>query len=272
MIDIQKIKQQKVAEYPCYRTNTPIIVDGQLNSPSWNKVPWSEPLVDIITGKKTFLETRVKLLWDNQYLYIGFKNEEPFVRASFTENGSHLWEENDVEVFIAGDNAYYELELNALNTIYEVLWIWDDALGKAEGEFASEEWNPQVRKTKKLTHFMPSIHPRGDRTGYFDYSLSGLKHAVYVDGELNGLKGKDKSWKVELALPWKSLSVLADGRSIPPQNGDIWRIDCSRFQHFDKNGKRMETEVGWTWNKHGYWYSHMPESFTRVKFSTVPLS
>ena len=60
---------------------------------------------------------------------------------------------------------------------------------------------------------------------------------------------------------------LADGRSLPPKPGDVWRIDCSRFEHFDRDGKPVETCAGWTWNRHGYYDSHIPETFTYVRFS-----
>jgi len=268
-IDLEKIKQQKQAEYICYLAIGPIQTDGKLDDPSWENAPWSDPLVDIITGEKALMETRVKLLWDDQYLYIGYKNEEPYVCATLTERDSYIWNDNDIELFIAGKNAYYEFEMNALNTIYEVLWIWDDVLGKPGSGYPLSEWNPQQRDTKKLSHFLPNIHPRGERTGYFDYDLQGLKHAVYIDGTINEGKDIDNGWSVELALPWEALSLLSDGRPVPPENGDIWRIDCSRFQHFDKNGAKLDKDAGWTWNKHGYMNSHIPETFTEVNFSTV---
>ena len=47
--------------------------------------------------------------------------EEPFVTATLTERDAPIYQNNDVEVFIAGQDAYYEFEINALGTIYEVL-------------------------------------------------------------------------------------------------------------------------------------------------------
>ena len=67
------------------------------------------------------------MLWDDEYLYVGFWVEEPFVAARLTERDALIWSENDVEVFVAGSEAYYELELNALGTIYEALFVWEDA-------------------------------------------------------------------------------------------------------------------------------------------------
>lgn len=53
-------------------------------------------------------------------MYVGFWIEEPQVRASLTERDSFIWYDNDVEVFFGGEDCYYEFEINALNTVYEV--------------------------------------------------------------------------------------------------------------------------------------------------------
>ena len=62
-----------------------------------------------------------------EYLYVGFWLEEPDVRATYTTRDSMICEENDVEVFIAGEDSYYEFELNALGTIMERFYVWQDA-------------------------------------------------------------------------------------------------------------------------------------------------
>jgi hypothetical protein len=101
-----------------------------------------------------------------------------------------------------------------------------------------------------------------------DWDFPGLRHAVHVDGTLNDSSDIDRGWSVELALPWDGLRLLADGRPLPPNDGDVWRIDCSRFQHFTPQGEKLERAVGWTWNKHGHYDSHIPETFSYVHFST----
>jgi len=45
--------------------------------------------------------------------------EEPFVEGTLTERDSLIYENNDIELFVAGRDAYYELEINSLGTIYE---------------------------------------------------------------------------------------------------------------------------------------------------------
>ena len=74
------------------------------------------------------------------------------------------------------------------------------------------------------------VHERGERWGFLDWDCPGLRHAVHVDGTLNRRDDIDRGWSAEIAIPWTSLSLLADGRSLPPRDGDEWRIDCSRFQ------------------------------------------
>ena len=77
-----------------------------------------------------FLDTRAAALWDDEALYIAFWIEEPFVEARLTQRDSTIFQENDVEVFIDGGDCYYEFEINALNTVYEVFFIWKDAYNK----------------------------------------------------------------------------------------------------------------------------------------------
>ncbi len=92
-------------------------------------------------------------------------------------------------------------------------------------------------------------------------------HAVHVDGTLNQPGDVDRGWSAEVAFPWAGLKLLADGRSLPPRDGDVWRIDCSRFQHSGREGERLDPAAGWTWNRHGHYDSHIPETFTYVHFA-----
>src|SRR5215470_18349647 len=118
--------RNELAHYICYRTAGPIVVDGKLEEPSWRMAPQSEPFVDIVTGAPAWFDTRVALLWDDDFLYFGFRAEETDVWGTLTERDSKIYEENDLEIFIAASDAYYEFEINALNTVYEVFWIWKD--------------------------------------------------------------------------------------------------------------------------------------------------
>lgn len=259
---------QPVARYTCYRTVGPTIIDGKLDEPSWQAAPRSGPFVNIVTGEPAWFDTRVALLWDDDYLYFGFTAEETDVWATLTGRDSKIYEENDLEVFIGGRDAYYEFEINALNTIYEVFWIWKDALKPGSLYWGRPEFDPVTQRTLVLAGVGGHVHPRGERWGFLDWDYPGLRHAVYVDGALNQRGEIDRGWSAELAFPWRGLEPLADGRSLPPRDGDIWRIDCSRFEKKRPNGEMLDPCAGWTWNRHGHYDSHIPEVFPEVTFST----
>ena len=255
----------RVASYTAYRAGEPIVVDGHLNERSWQLAPRSPRFRDLIHGTPAIHDTRAAVLWDDTYLYAGFWVEEPHVRAAFTERDSLVWTENDVEVFIAGQDAYYEFEINALGTIYEVFFIWEDAYSRYAHlpEFSHDA--PGARPWDGVGF----KHPRGSRTGFWQWDLPGLKSAVHVDGTLNDDADRDRGWTVELAFPWESLRPLAltDGRALPPRDGDVWRMDFSRFNTY-KEAPPAEDSGGWTWSPHGVWDSHVPECFPFIHFST----
>lgn len=258
------------ARYTCFRAPGPITIDGRLDEPAWRAAPVSPAFVHIVTGEPAWFDTRVAMLWDDECLYIGFTSEETNVRASLTERDSKIWFDNDVEVLIAGKDAYYEFEINALNTIYEVFWIWKDALAPGSSYYGRPEFDPRVRRTMELSGVGGHVHPRGERWGFLEWDFPGLRHAVHIDGTLNDPNDRDRGWSVELAFPWKGFELLADGRRLPPRDGDVWRIDCSRFESVDREGKAYEPGmgIGWTWNRHGHYDSHIPEVFPYVTFST----
>jgi hypothetical protein len=108
-------------------------------------------------------------------------------------------------------------------------------------------------------------HPRGARTGFWGFDLPGLRTAVHVDGTLNDEHELDRGWSVEIAVPWRSLAVLAAGRPLPPQDGDEWRIALARF-----DTDRLGASTGWAWSPHGVWDAHIPELFPVVRFSSEP--
>src|SRR5213080_4726660 len=140
----------ETAHYTCYRTSSPIHIDGRLDEAAWALAPKSTPFVDIVTGEPAWFDTRVALLWDDDYLYFGFWVEETDVWGTLTERDSKIYEENDVEVFIAGKDAYYEFEINALNTVYEVFWIWKDILRPASPYYGRPEFDPATQRTMVL--------------------------------------------------------------------------------------------------------------------------
>ncbi len=266
--------KEDIAHYNCNKIEGSIEINGDLNKREWIKAVKSDRFVDMVTGDPGLYNTRSAALWNDENLYIAFWAEEPFVTATQTERDAIIFLENDLEVFIDGGDCYYELEVNALNTVYETFFIWKDAYKKG-GRFDIPEFN--VHKEKAMTFagdydrtgssFWWGRHPRGLRWVFLDYDMPELKTAVQVDGRINNLSHVDKGWTLEIAIPWKSLSWLANERPLPPKDGDTWRIFFGRFQKLTPSGHEVFPHPAWVMSKHGVYDTHIPECFPYVHFS-----
>ena len=232
--------------YVCYRAAGPMKIDGILDEAAWSAAEWSDPFVDIEGDAKPKPRhtTRMKMLWDDEALYIAAELEEPHVWATLTDHDAVIFHDPDFEVFLDpdGNNHHYaELELNAKNT------TWDLLLSKPyrDGGFAVNAWE-----------------------------ISGLQTAVKVNGTINNPGDKDTGWTLEIKWPWKGLQELSNV-NIPPRDGDQWRINFSRVEwDFDiVNGKYVKTpkkpEYNWVWSPQGVIDMHRPERWGYVQFSTA---
>jgi hypothetical protein len=231
--------------YVCYRAPKAIAIDGKAEA-AWDAAPWSDPFVDIEGDKKPAprFKTRVKMLWDDDALYILAELEEPHVWGTLKEHDSVIFHDNDFEVFIDpdGDNHLYgELEVNALNT------TWDLLLTKPyrDGGKAVNAWE-----------------------------ITGLKTAVSIDGTLNNSTDTDRGWTIEIRWPFSGLNELAGG-NFPPRDGDQWRINFSRVEwmHEIADGKYRKVkdrkEDNWVWSPQGAIDMHRPERWGYLQFSTA---
>jgi hypothetical protein len=258
------------AHYTCLRAPRPIEIDGRLDKPVWRNAPRSSRFVDLVSGVPGFLDTRMASLWDDENLYVAFWVEEPDVRAGLAERDALVWTENDVEIFIGGEDCYYEFEINALGTVYEVFYIWQDALKKGS-RFDLPEFDLMTRRVDVLGGFQDALrwgkHPRGARWAFMDWDFPGLRTAVRVEGTINDSSDVDKGWTAEIAFPWRGMKVLAGRRPVPPRAGDVWRMDFSRFELLNYCGVTAEPHPGWALNRHGVYDSHLPECFSFVHFS-----
>lgn len=233
--------------YTAYKTSQKINIDGNDNDDAWSKVSWSNPFIDIEGVKKPKFKTEVKMLWDDQYYYILAKMEEPHVWADITQRDAVIFHNNDFEVFVEpnGDtHDYYELEINALNT------VWDLFVSKPyrNGNVVLNDWN-----------------------------ITGLKSAVKVEGTLNNPKDKDKGWVLEIAIPWSVYKTGYYQKVVPVDK--FWRVNFSRVnwdyqitnhkykRKKDKNGK-LHHEYNWVWSPMGVVNMHEPEKWGYVYFSS----
>ena len=261
------------ADYKAQKINSSIVIDGNINKEIWQKVTWSKRFVDIVTGEPGMYNTQTAILWSDTHLYIAFTAEELFIEARQTERDSIVFLESDFEVFIDGGDCYYELEVNAANTIYEVFFIWKDAYSKGS-RFDIPQFDvhhPQAytfggNYDRSDATFWKGTHPRGIRWAFTNFDMPGLQTATTIDGTLNDNSDIDKGWNLEIAIPWKSLHLLSNGKTIPPTPGDIWNLFLGRFQKLSPGGKELVPHPAMTLNSHGIYDAHLPEKWSQVEF------
>ncbi len=261
-----------IPHYTSYKIDSAMLIDGKLDELAWLNAPRSDSFRDLISGESTIHDTRVAVLWDDDFLYVGYWIEEPNLQATLTERDAPIYTNNDVELFIAGKDAYYEFEINAHGTIYEVLFIWEESYVK-KGYSRLEVFDREQAGVRSFSGVGYKNHPRGRRIGYWNWDFAGLRSAVFLDGTINDDSDRDRGWTVELALPWSGMSAVAmgDNFSLPPQDKDVWRMDFSRFNQY-KEAPPANDSGGWAWSPHGVWDSHVPECFTYIHFSESAIS
>ena len=238
--------------YVCYRAPSRLNIDGKLDEPAWAAASWSDAFVDIEGDRRPRprFRTRVKMSWDDEYFYVAAEMEEPHVWATLTKHDSVIFHDNDFEVFIDPDgdtHAYYELEMNALGTVWDLMLL------------------------KPYRDGGPAIN---------GWDMAGLRIGVDVRGTVNKPTDRDEGWSVEIAMPWKILrEAAADHR--PPKAGDRWRVNFSRVQwQMDvtdgRYAKRLKPgtqdplpENNWVWSPQSAINMHLPERWGYVQFSNV---
>ena len=244
ILDNQPVPKAYVAQY----IDAPIQIDGEQES-AWQQAAWSEEFIDIEGDKKPNYQTQVKMLWDQNALYILAKLNEPHIWATLRQRDTVIFYNNDFEVFIDPDgdtHDYMELEINALNT------VWDLFLNK-----------PYLNKNKVDNQ----------------WDIEGLQSAVSYNGTLNDATDIDQSWTLEIALPWKGLS-RGNKEGLIPVN-QFWRMNFSRVNwDFDlKNNKYYRKkdstdtyfpEYNWVWSPQWAINMHLPEYWGFVYFSDTP--
>jgi hypothetical protein len=229
--------------YLCRRAPSPIRVDGRLDDAAWKRARWTRQFVDIEGARKPRprFRTRAKMLWDDDYLYIGAELEEPHVWATLTQHDAVIFRDNDFEVFLnpSGDGRnYFEFEINALNTGWDL--------------------------------FLPKAYRQGGKADN-SWEIPGLRTAVAIDGTLNDAGDTDRGWTLELAFPWTAFASRAPVRK--PEPGGVWRINFSRVEwHSTGSGRQYrkvpgKAEDNWVWSPQGLIDMHVPEHWGYVEFS-----
>lgn len=219
--------------YVCYRTAEKIQIDGRPDEASWKLAQPTSSFRDI-SGEgfpKPKYDTKAKMLWDDDCLYVSAVLEEPNIQARLTKRDTIIYYDNDFEVFIDPDgdgHHYFEIENNARGVIFDLLLN---------------------RPYRSGGNFM------------IQWDCPGIQLTVHLDGTLNQPEDKDRQWTVEMAIPHQALTWDFNN---PLKAGNWWRINFSRVQWLKKGGP----EENWVWQPTGRVDMHMPDRWGFLYFSS----
>lgn len=234
--------------YTILKTSNTFSIDGKAFEPSWNEALWTDYFIDIEGNKnpKPYYNTRVKMLWDDEFIYFYAEMEEEHVWGDITERDAVIFHNNDFEVFVKPNQyqPYYgEFEVNVLGTLWELFLA-----------------RPYRRNGPVLNH----------------WDVNGTQIGIDIKGTINNPTDIDTSWSVELAIPIQALKEIDRGSEV--KEGSMWRINFSRvqWQHqvndgvysrkTDEEGNRLH-ENNWVWTEQSAIAMHRPEHWGYVFFT-----
>jgi len=214
-------------------------INGDISKPEWTTVPWSESF-DEIRGAhdapadmRPPLEcrTRVKMMWDDTYLYIAalLESYNRTVVTSFSRRNEPIYQQDsDFEVFVDPSGSchdYKELELNGYNTVWNLLLDkpYDDGGQEHSGRVAKDSSDKKYWEV------------------YGQHTATKL-----LWGDWNDPNGA--VWSVEMALAHSdTLSRYSPPlrRHYSPREGLRWRVNFSRVEE--------KGRINWTWSPQIVW-------------------
>lgn len=222
-----------------------IKIDGKLDDPAWNDVPWSSKFVDIRGSQfpPPKFDTQFKIRWDDQRLYIGALLKAKDLWAKFTVDDSHVFLDNSFGVFFSPDGTmknYKQIDINAFGT------AWDLNLGTAyiDGPGADDiNWS------------------------------SGIVKAVSSDGPVNDVTAAATHWSVETSIPFANLAEKSTRSVSRPLDDEILFMQFARVEYpfYIQNSKYVKNTTAsvdwWSWQPHGVVNLHIPSRWGLVQFS-----
>jgi len=197
---------KNLSTYDVTRTTAPVTLDGRLDEGDWKRAK-EAVLTETNTGDPVPLKSTVRMLWDDDYLYVGFYCEDPDAWATFVNEDDPMWSEEVVELFIDPEGngySYYEHEINPVNAKVDLFII--NAGRRLNGRF----------------------------TGWKDWDFEDIRSAVFVDGDGKNAGTNDTYWSVEVAVPFEDLWEMPE---VPPKDGDMWRFNAYRIERGDPEKK-----------------------------------
>ena len=228
----------ELPEYDCVRIDGEIKIDGALTDAAWGSADVIE-LLTADTGEKPRQPTEVRLLWNSEYLYVGFLCYDQDIWGTIRERDGNIYDEEVVEVFLDPDcdlRTYIELEVSPLNTLFDAFVV----NGKSHGQemYVLRDWDSETLQRAVSVNGTAKTNAPADR---------------------GAVSPPDTSWSCEIAVPFKDLLTAPN---IPPKAGDVWRMNLYRI---DRGVTEAEDEYT-AWSPTRKIDYHRPQHFGSLRF------
>ena len=205
-------------------------IDADWGKGVWNETP--EILLNNFMGEKPthFPETRARLKYDEDHIYVVFQVQDRFVKAIATETNGRVYEDSCVEFFFSPgediDRGYFNFEANCKG-IY--LFQYHPKNDGSKGSFTEKEYN-------QIT----------------------ISHSLDRDAEVESTE--PETWTLEYKIPFSILSKYIP--VVMPKPGVVWRAN------FYKCADKTSHPHWLTWApvEHPTPNFHLPEYFGRLTF------
>jgi hypothetical protein len=194
--------------YTVRRAGGAITIDEKDHPQEWADAAVLDDFRVPVTDAKPKAPTTVRMLWDDQNLYVRFDTADRDIRSTFTKRTDPLYEQDVVELFLkplADKGNYYEFEISPKNVVMGLMIAVEHGEGTLEEK---SQWE------------------------------MGIKSAVALDGTLNDSSDTDKSWRVVMSIPWKNLSYV---QGQPPKPGEKWAFLACRGDVNEKGGNELSS-------------------------------
>lgn len=216
-------------EYTILRAGRPLTIDGRLDEAAWAGAPAMGDFIFTWWKEGRQEQTRAKLLWDDEYLYLGATCDDAHITARHTERDGKIPEDDCLEIMLAPNAArpdvYFNLEFNVIGGL--------------------------------LDNFRPE-GPNRPRAPKWD--AEGVKIAGTYVGTLNDDSDTDQYWQIEVAIPWRNFAAVA--AATPPRPGTVMHLNLNRH-----GGKTNFQYSQWSRADTPKPSFHTPDRFGRVTLS-----
>ena len=139
--------------YPCTRTERPPVLDGKLDDAVWQRATLVSGFTLLNTDKLVSPQTSFRLLWDDKYLYLAVKCDEPQMDkispTRYTHDESAVFGRESIEFFVDPNHThdlYYQLAFNAGGSLYDgerFVASWNSG-ARVKTHLGEKSWSAEV--------------------------------------------------------------------------------------------------------------------------------